>query len=171
MNCCATDTSIAETGSEVGEAALGGPAVSEPVVKRCGNCGGQSRPVSRKTVLLMLKPGLLEEAMTGTYSFCSARDCPVVYFEEQGSHRFTTDDLRMTVGVKASVDPIPLCYCFGFDESHIRDEVSLTGTTTIPERISTLIREGLCACESRNPAGVCCLGEVNKAAKSFATSK
>jgi Zinc binding domain len=129
------------------------------------NCSSQSRPVSRKTMLLMLQPHLLEEAMTGTYSFCSTRDCPVVYFEEQGVQRFTTDDLRVPVGVKISADPVPLCYCFGFDESHIRDEISLTGKTTIPERISRLIREGLCACDTRNPAGVCCLGEVNRAAK------
>jgi len=115
----------------------------------------------------MLKPHLLEEAMTGTYSFCSTRDCPVVYFEEQGSHRFTADDLRVPVGVKASEDPVPLCYCFGFDEGHIRDDISRTGNTNIPERISRLIREGFCACEPRNPAGVCCLGEVNRAAKRF----
>ena len=168
MNCCATDASIAGSGLDVGEAVPAGREGQEPVTPRCANCGGQSRVVSRKTVLLMLKPDLLEQAMTGTYSFCSARDCPVVYFDEQGSHRFTTNDLRVTVGVKASQDPIPLCYCFGFDEKHIRNEISRTGTTTVPHRISTLIREGLCACESRNPAGVCCLGEVNKAARSLA---
>jgi len=103
--------------------------------------------------------------MTGTYSFCAVRECPVVYFEEQGSCRFMSDDLRMRVGVKESGDPIPLCYCFGFDESHMRDEITRTGKTTIPARISTLMREGLCACESHNPAGVCCLGEVNRAVK------
>jgi hypothetical protein len=119
----------------------------------------------------MLKADLLEQAMAGTYSFCSARDCPVVYFDEQGSHRFTIDDLRVPVGVKASDDPIPLCYCFGFDEKHIRDEISLMGTTAIPARISRLIREGLCACESRNPAGVCCLGEVNKTVRNLAARK
>jgi len=163
MNCCATDALFAESGSEVVKAVSGSREGSEAVIQRCENCGGQSRPVSRKTVLLMLKSELLEQAITGTYRFCSARDCPVVYFEEQGSHRFTTDDLRVRVGVKASTDPIPLCYFFGFAESHIRDEISLTGTTTIPERISRLIRQGLCACESCNPSGVCCLGEVNKA--------
>lgn len=61
-------------------------------------------------------------------------------------------------------DRIPLCYCFGFDESHLRDEISQTGTTTIPERISRLIREGLCACDIRNPSGKCCLGDVMRAA-------
>jgi len=112
----------------------------------------------------MLKPELLEQAMTGRYTFCSARDCPVVYVEEQGSHQFTIDDLRVRVGLKAKENPIPLCYCFGFDESHIRDEISRTGNSFIAERISRLIREGLCACEARNPSGMCCLGEVNKTA-------
>ena len=155
--CCSTES--ATDGLETADG------VAEISVRRCINCAGQSRPVSRKTVLLMLRPNLLELAMTGTYNFCSAADCPVVYFEEHGRQVFTSDDLRVTVGVKATSDPIPLCYCFGFDERHIRDEISKTGITTIPERISALIREGFCACDTRNPAGVCCLGEVNKAVK------
>jgi len=48
------------------------------------------------------------------------------------------------------------------DERHIRDDLTRTGATSIPQRIFQLIREGLCACDSRNPAGVCCLGEVNR---------
>jgi hypothetical protein len=162
MNCCATDTSIGDIVSEFGPANPYHRNGVETLSLRCGNCGGQSRGVSRKTVLLMLKAELLEQAMTGTYSFCSTRDCPVVYFEEVHSGSFTSDDLRAPVGIKATEDPIPLCYCFGFDERHIRAEISRTGKTTIPQRISKLIREGLCACETRNPSGVCCLGEVNR---------
>ncbi len=129
------------------------------------NCGEQSKPVSRKTVLAMLKPEFLERALDGHYRYCGARECPIVYFEAQGTRVFTVDDLRIVVGVKTSKDPIPLCYCFGFDESHLRDEILQTGTTTIPEKISRLIREGLCACDVRNPSGLCCVGEVNRVAK------
>ncbi len=156
MNCC-TPEATAESRES-----------SETVTNQtehCRNCGGQGRPVSRKTVLLMLKPHLLEQALSGIYGFCAAPDCPIVYFEEHGSRIFTNDDLRVIVGVKANTDPIPLCYCFGFDESHLREEISQTGSTTIPEKISRLIREGLCACEARNPSGACCLGEVNRTAK------
>jgi hypothetical protein len=156
MNCCRS-----ETVTDDGDKAV----ADETSVARCQDCKGQGRPVSRKTVLLMLKPHLLEQAMTGDYRFCSTPDCPVVYFEEQGALRFTTEDLRLTVGIKARVDPIPLCYCFGFDESHISDEISRTGVTSISSRIGALIREGLCACEERNPSGACCLGEVNRAVK------
>jgi hypothetical protein len=142
-----------------------GGADSESLSPACEKCSGQGRPVSRKTVMLMLKPDLLDQAMTEKYSFCSARDCPVVYFEDQGTRCFTVDDLRITVGLKAKEDPIHLCYCFGFDESHMRKEISQTSETAIPETISRLIREGLCACDARNPSGMCCLGEVNKTAK------
>lgn len=144
--------------------------VNEVVPERCRACGKQGAPVSRKTVLLMLTPELLEQALTGIYRFCATRECPTVYFEEHGARVFNIDDLRVIVGVKANSDPIPLCYCFGFDESHLRKEISLTGSTTIPDRISGLIREGLCACEARNPSGVCCLGEVNRSAKSLGKS-
>ena len=74
MKCCVTDA--AAESCETTEAVTNED-------ERCRKCGGQSRPVSRKTVLLMLKPHLLEEALSGTYSFCQARDCPIVYFEEQ----------------------------------------------------------------------------------------
>jgi hypothetical protein len=142
-------------------------AVNQVVPQRCRACGEQGAPVSRKTVLLMLKAELLEHLLTGIYRFCATRECPTVYFEEHGARVFTMDDVRVIVGVKATSDPIPLCYCFGFDESHVRAEISQTGSTTIPDRISGLIREGLCACEACNPSGVCCLGEVNRSAKSL----
>jgi Zinc binding domain len=93
MSCCPTES--ATTARDESETVA-----NEIANQLCANCKGQSRPVSRKTVLLMLKPHLLEEAMRGTYSFCSTPDCPVVYFDEQ-SHRFTTDDLRLLVEVKS----------------------------------------------------------------------
>ena len=164
MNCCITDDTVGATRSEA-EAVCAGDEL--PETGRCESCKSKGRPVSRKTVLLMLKPDLLEQAMHGSYSFCSERDCSIVYFEDKGDHQFTIDDLRIRVGLKVNDDPVPLCYCFGFNESHIRDEISTTGKTTIPARISNLIREGLCACDSRNPSGMCCLGEVSKAAKKF----
>ena len=162
MNCCVTDDSVGSPASKTDEATNAADELHD--TDRCSSCNGQGRPVSRKTVLLMLKPGLLERAMQGNYSFCSERDCSIVYFEAKGSQQFTVDDLRIRVGLKVNDDPIPLCYCFGFDEKHMRDEIEGSGNTSVPEKISRLIREGLCACDDRNPSGMCCLGEVNKAA-------
>src|SRR6266550_1847459 len=160
MDCCVTDESCGLSASKPVEANCTANELHD--TGQCSSCNGQGRPVSRKTVLLMLKPELLERAMHGSFSFCSARDCSIVYFEDKGSQQFTVDDLRVRVGLKVNGDPIPVCYCFGFDESHVRDEISTKGKTTIPARVSNLIREGLCACDSRNPSGMCCLGELNK---------
>jgi CopZ-like zinc binding protein len=158
MNCCVTD-SASEVAhlqpSEIVEEAL-------PENHHCRMCGRKGKPVSRKTVLLMVKPEFLEQAMIGRYTFCLSRDCNIVYFQNDGNHQFTVADLRIRVGIKLIEDPVPLCYCFGFDESHMRDEIAQSGRTTIPRKISHLISEGLCPCESRNPSGMCCLGEVNR---------
>ena len=156
MDCCPT-VQVNETKASLQE------------TDRCERCDGKGRAVSRKTVLLMVKPHLLERAMSGSYTFCQSPDCPIVYFDDTCDRHFTVDDLRLRVGPKVKDDPIPLCYCFGFDESHVREEIAQTGHTTVPEQISKLIREGLCACDTRNPAGVCCLGEVNKAVKRIAS--
>jgi len=162
MNCCITDESGGPTAPTSDEATNASDELHN--TDRCSSCNGQGRPVSRKTVLLMLKPGLLERAMQGSYSFCSERDCSVVYFEDKGSQQFTVDDLRIRVGLKVKGDPVPVCYCFGFDEKYIRDEIEQTGNTSVPEKVSRFMREGLCACEARNPSGMCCLGELNKTA-------
>lgn len=75
---------------------------------------------------------------------------------------FTKDALRVRVGMKEKEAPIPLCYCFGFDEEDARAEIARVGRSTIPQRISVFIKQGMCACPTRNPSGACCLGDVSK---------
>jgi hypothetical protein len=167
-DCCQTKSQVT-AGANGAEAVafdpVTAPAPEDDPKRACISCKGPSRPVTRKTVLLMLKPDLFDRAANGGYRFCSDPDCRVVYFTEDGGATFTTSDLRVRVGLKERVDPIPLCYCFGFDEKDTREEIARTGSSTIPRRITELIKQRLCACPERNPSGACCLGEVNKAIK------
>ncbi|MCA1604756.1 MAG: hypothetical protein LC775_04610, partial [Acidobacteria bacterium] len=93
-----------------------------------------------------------------------------VYYGDGGT-RFTVHDLRELVTAKTKGDARPICYCFGFTEGDARREIELTGRSSIPTTISKLIKEGICACEVRNPAGVCCLGEVNRTMKRLMTER
>lgn len=129
----------------------------------CLSCQGQGRLVPQRTMLLMLKPDVFNQVGDGKYRFCASPDCPVVYFSRERS--FTTEDLRVRVGLKEKDGPSLLCYCFGFYEQDVRTEVTTNGHTTIPQRICSLIKERMCACEERNPSGACCLGEVIRAVK------
>ncbi len=146
MNCCEETSTVQmqPTGAHYG----------------CQSCNGPSRPVTLRTMLLMLKPAFFEQVGEGQYRFCASPDCPVVYFSRERS--FATGDLRVCVGLKEKDGPIPLCYCFGFSEEDVREEIATQGHTKIPLRITVLIKERMCACEERNPSGACCLSEVTR---------
>lgn len=131
---------------------------------RCADCETEGRPVDRQTILHHVKHDHLNRVNGEAYRFCADEDCEVVYYGDGGT-RFTVDDLRELVTAKSEGDKRPICYCFGFTEGDARREIELTGRSSIPTTISRLIKEGLCACEVRNPAGVCCLGQVNQAVK------
>jgi hypothetical protein len=118
-------------------------------------------------MMLMLKPEFFDRVGGAEYRFCRLSDCDIVYFDGGDGPYFTTEHLRLRVGLKEREDPIPLCYCFDFCERDIRVEVARTGETTIPRRIRALIKDGMCACPVRNPSGACCLGEVNQTAKNL----
>src|SRR5947209_8145495 len=73
--------------------------------QECVNCGGESRTVTRKTVLLMLKPQCFDRVGESEYRFCLNPECRVVYFAEGAETRFTTEDVRARVGVNEKEGP------------------------------------------------------------------
>ena len=132
----------------------------------CRNDGGGGRIVEHRTMLQMLKPDRFEHLGNFEFNFCQEPSCSVVYYSTDGTVEFTADDLREKVGLKMQGNPSArVCYCFGYTEGMIAEELQSTGQTTIPKKITELTKTGMCACEVRNPAGVCCLGNVNKAVK------
>ncbi len=82
-----------------------------------------------------------------------------------GDHLVTKDMLTVRVGIKETDDPIPLCYCFGYDRKAVRDDIRLQNDTDILSVITDRVRAGECRCEETNPSGGCCLGSVAKAIK------
>lgn len=173
MNCCSsevpTDDAVLNVAEVLAVDLKNAPAPQDDPRRGCRNCGGASRPVTRKTVLLMLRPELFDGVGEAEYRFCPDLNCRVVYFTESSGQSFTTADLRVRVGLKEREGEIPLCYCFGFNEADARQEIMITGRSSIPRRIATLIRQGMCACPAKNPSGACCLGEVNKAINRLAS--
>jgi hypothetical protein len=97
------------------------------------------------------------------YYFCEAPACDVVYFSlDSQASVFQRGDLLVRVGAKETVDPIPVCYCFGFMRKDIADEIACTRRSTIAERITAEVKAGRCACEMKNPSGKCCLGDLTR---------
>ncbi len=136
------------------------------MVEACPACSTNARKVAPLTVRALVKPELADTVGNATYRFCQSPTCDVVYFSEtQPDHRFLRSDLRVRVGQKATEPPIQVCYCFDWTTDDIERELRLTGTTTISDRIKEKVQQGFCHCETMNPQGSCCLGNVNRAVK------
>jgi len=131
---------------------------------RCPRCGQPGQPVTVRTLKHQVKPEHLETVQNRSFGFCRTATCDVVYYSEDGVI-LSKGDVRQRIGLKEFEDPVPLCYCFGFTEAMIREEIQATGTCTIPQRITAEVRAGNCACEIRNPQGSCCLGHVQSTFK------
>lgn len=142
----------------------GAKMTKETTQNACNDCGKIGRIVNRQTVVHHVKSEKLSRVKSDEYKFCSSQECPIVYYSVSGEI-FTTGDVRDSVTSKTTGDDRPLCYCFGFTEGFARQEIRQTGNSSISKLVSQFIKEKLCSCEIRNPAGACCLGEMTQTVK------
>jgi hypothetical protein len=115
--------------------------------------------VNRQTVKALLTEHALQRLTSGDFRFCSDADCNVVYFNADGRY-FTTGDVRVGVWQKLPFGDRQVCYCFGDSEASMRVEIESTGHSDAVARIREHIAADRCACEVRNPRGVCCLADI-----------
>lgn len=124
--------------------------------------GRKVKPLTVRSLIAETRKGEVQDDVL--YGYCAAPECDVVYFDEAG-WTVRKQDLKIRVGVKETEDPIPVCYCFGYTRADIHNGIRETGTTTIPPKIRAEVKAGRCACETKNPSGSCCLGDVERAVK------
>ena len=130
---------------------------------RCPGCGVAGPSVEAQTVAAMTRARV---APAQGFRLCRERDCGVVYYGDRGAC-FVLADLHVLPGFKTAGPEGLVCYCFLHTRGEIEQELRGSGESTVPARITEEIRAGNCACEVRNPAGRCCLGEVNQAVASI----
>jgi hypothetical protein len=122
--------------------------------------------VELHTVKALLTNAALATLSPTTYYFCPEPDCDVVYFAPQ-CKAFHQADVRTTVWQKAAPGGRTICYCFGETEDAIRGDVARSGASDVVERVRAHIAAGRCACDTRNPRGTCCLGDLQAAVRRF----
>lgn len=117
--------------------------------------------VSAETIRAILAPEQALPLLATGRRFCSTPSCEVVYYAGQW-RVVTKGEVPVRVGIKERKDRVPLCYCFDFSLADVRRELAETGRCTIPARVEAEVRARRCSCNTRNPSGACCLGEVNR---------
>jgi hypothetical protein len=122
----------------------------------CPACGKTGKKVAMETIKSLLAPAAMRRLEAGRgYSFCVTPSCATVYFS--GQNKFEWQDVRVPVFQKDPRAEVPVCYCFGYT----REDLSAPDSAKSASRdIAARVKQGLCACEIRNPQGSCCLGNV-----------
>lgn len=153
--CCSRPAA----GSQVCDNASPTAQPSSHAERTCSVCGEKGKLVQSQTVKAMLSV-TLRQVKTVQYLFCRTPTCPVVYFAEDGTQRFTVDQIRERVYQKESeADDVKVCYCFMHTVGEIRN-ASPENRAAILDDINRGIESDQCACDLRNPQGSCCLGNV-----------
>lgn len=146
----------------------GGPATTPADTGLCPVSGTKGKPVALQTVKALLTSEALRRLNGLSHRFCPEPACEVVYFDESGV-TYSNADIRVPVWQKEPIGGRIVCYCFGENEADIRREIDAKGSSEAVDRVRTHIDAGRCACEVRNPRGVCCLGDVAAAVKRVAS--
>ena len=124
----------------------------------CPVIDAPTKPVGLVTVG---QHALLSELPKTVFGFCDAPGCDVVYVGADGT-LIRKDQVRTRIGVKETDDPIPVCYCFNVTARQIAEDLAANGRSTIRAYIEDQVHAGRCRCETTNPAGRCCLGNVSR---------
>jgi len=124
----------------------------------CPSCDLVQKSVALETLLHHLISPLNQSIDVQTYYFCSNRQCNTVYFGENGSQYFV-DQVRGVVGQKQTSTSRPICYCFDVTEQQVLNEIKDTGKSDSKAFVIAQTKAKSCACDIRNPSGVCCLAD------------
>ena len=117
---------------------------------RCPVNGLEYKKVSTRTILHHIKEPWTWEAKRQTYYFCEDPNCDVVYFGQDNS-TIKMSELRTSVGIKENNPNAILCYCFGVSFSAAKENPE------IKQFVTERTKSGICACNTKNPSGQCCL--------------
>jgi len=134
------------------------PGVASNQGRSCPRCGQAGSLVETQAVKASVTGEALARIPHAAFRFCAESSCPVVYFS--GATTFATTDVRVPVWQKLPSGERTICYCFGENEGAIRSEILRDGRSEAVERVRAHIKARRCACDIRNPRGVCCLGDL-----------
>lgn len=129
----------------------------------CPRCGQAGRAVSAVTLEAMLLPAARQRLAPFTgFRFCATPHCDVAYFNPTSGELVLQGEVPVPIFQKSAEPRRRVCYCFGHTVEAVQSEVRAHGASGILDDIRSKCRQGLDACERKNPQGSCCLGNVQR---------
>ena len=130
------------------------PAKAATIDGDCSSCGSRGVRVEVITAKALMTASALRRGIPLAPRFCASETCPVVYFDDGSERRVEESELTVPVYAKhAQESGMTVCYCFAYT---VEDAKS----GGISQLVRAEVEAGHCACEVKNPRGVCCLGDI-----------
>ncbi len=130
----------------------------------CPKCSQNAKEVLGDTLKHLLKDGVKSKINSYEgFHYCKTSTCEVIYFKED--EILTQKDMSVVVGLKDGAKPANICYCFGWSKERIKDDLLQDGKSGALDNIKHNMATIGCSCETKNPSGSCCMGDVSKVVK------
>lgn len=127
----------------------------------CPACAQHCFSVSRQTMLHQVQFPDNQGIPKGDYAFCTNLDCHVAYFSDDNI--IQKEKLRAFQPNRTAM----LCYCFAISKSAYRKALQSDVSEKIKAFVVQQTKAKVCACESRNPSGRCCLVSFKQMEKHY----
>jgi len=125
----------------------------------CPACGQNCFPISRQTMLHQVQFPDNQDIAEGDYTCCANPDCNTGYFSTSSTI------LKSSLRAFQPGQQAMLCHCFDISESIYRTALDDGTAEAIRSFVVQQTKDKLCACESRNPSGRCCLASFKQMEK------
>jgi len=127
----------------------------------CPACDQIALSVNKQTMLHQVQFPDNQSIPKGDYAFCANKECHVGYFS--AVNMIPKSLLR---AFQAN-QPAMLCHCFDVSESAYRTALQSGSFEAIKAFVVQQTKAKVCACESRNPSGRCCLVSFKQMEKGY----
>jgi hypothetical protein len=137
---------------------------SKTLTQGCPDCGKSCKSVEVHTLYHQVKFPENQAISSGSYYFCSAKDCATAYFSSTGNNI-----AKQQLTTYQDIQNDKLCYCFDIDSAIYLKALGANSDHAEAEAIKDFViqrtKSGECACELRNPSGQCCLAKFKQLEK------
>jgi hypothetical protein len=127
---------------------------SKTAAQACPECDVACKSVEMRTLYHQVSFPENQKITPGHYFFCSTKECPVGYFSTTGII-IPKRQLRSYLEIQQD----KLCYCFDIDAASYLSALSANKSEAIKGFVIQRTKSGECACQIRNPSGLCCLAQ------------
>ena len=127
--------------------------------RQCPHCQNTSWPVAMRTLLHHVQFPWNKDIKEDDFFFCDNPRCEMAYFSDD------TQIEKVKLRAFQPQQQAMLCYCFGISIAAYQEALVNEQAEPINTFILDNTRDGLCACEIKNPSSRCCWAKLQQLEK------